>query len=90
MQTAFELFERFLKSVRAVDRASLDALRPQPNSIETKDYYEISIPRENLTASAPWRWIPTAVRRARQSRSVEGSRKKEPLAKNHGLLRKRR
>ncbi len=72
-----------------MDRASLDALRPQHNWFKTEDYYEISIPREKLTAPASW-GIPPAVRYARRSRGVEGSRKKELLAENHGLLRKRR
>lgn len=89
MQTACELLARFLKSARTVDRASLDALRPQPDSVQTEDYYEISIPGKKLTASAPGR-IPTAVRYARASRGVEGSRKKELLAENRGLLRRRR
>ena len=72
-----------------MDRASLDALRPQRNWFNTEDYYEISIPREKLATPASW-GIPPAVRYARRSRGVEGSRKKELLAESHGLLRKRR
>ena len=89
-QTALELLDWTLRGPRALDRASLDALRPQNNWFKTEDYYEISIPRERLTASTPGRIIPTAARYARRSRGVEGSRKKELLAENHGLLRKRR
>ena len=72
-----------------MDRASLDALRPQRNWFNTEDYYEISIPREKLATPTSW-GIPPAVRYARQSCGVEGSRKKELLAESHGLLRKRR
>jgi hypothetical protein len=72
-----------------MDRASLDALCPQRNWFNTEDYYEISIPREKLATSAS-RGIPSAVRFARHSRGVEGSRKKELLAESYGLLRKRR
>jgi hypothetical protein len=88
-QTALELLDWTLRGPRAGGRASLDALRPQRNWFKTEDYYEISIPRERLTATTPGR-IPTAVRHARNSRGVEGSRKKELLAENRGLLRKRR
>ena len=88
-QTAFELLDWTLRGSRAVDRASLDALRPQSNWFKTEDYYEISIPREKLTAPASW-GIPPAVRYARRSRGVEGSRKKELLAESNGLFRKRR
>ena len=88
-QTALELLDGTLRGPRSMDRASLDALRPQGNWFKTEDYYEISIPRERLTASAPGR-IPTAARYARRTRGVEGSRKKELLAENHGLLRERR
>jgi len=88
-QTALELLDWTFRGSRAVDRASRDALRPQGNWFKTEDYYEISIPREKLTAPASW-GIPPAVRYARRSRGVEGSRKKELLAKSNGLLRKRR
>ena len=88
-QTALGLLDWTLRGSRAADRASCDALRLQRNLFNTEDHYEISIPREKLTASAPWR-IPQAVRYARRSRGVESSRKKEHLAENHGLLRKRR
>ena len=88
-QTALELLDWTFRGSRAVDRASHDALRPQRNWFNTEDYYEISIPREKLATSASW-GIPTAVRYARRSRGLEGSRKKELLAKNHGLFRKRR
>ena len=88
-QTAVELLDWTFRGPRAVDRASHDALRPQRNWFNTEDYYEISIPREKLATSASW-GIPTAVRYARRSRGIEGSRKKELLAENHGLLRKRR
>lgn len=88
-QSALELFDWTLRGSRALDRASFDALRPQGNWFKTEDYYEISIPREKLTAPASW-GIPSAVRYARRSRGFEGSRKKELLAKSNGLLWKRR
>ena len=88
-QTARELIDWTFRGSRAMDRASLDALRPQRNWFNTEDYYEISIPREKLATPASW-GIPPAVRYARRSRGVEGSRKKELLAESHGLLRKRR
>jgi hypothetical protein len=88
-QTALELLDWTFRGPRAVDRASCDALRPQDNGFKTEDYYEISIPREKRATTAS-RWIPTAVRYARRSRAVEGSRKKELLAEDHGLLRRRR
>jgi hypothetical protein len=88
-QTALELLVWTLVGPRAADRASSDALHPKRNFVRSKDHYEISIPREKLTASAPER-TPQAVRYARRSRGVESSRKKEHLAENHGLLRKRR
>src|SRR3982751_4139708 len=66
-QTALELLDWTLRGSRAADRASLDALRPQLNWFNTEDHYEISIPRERLTASTPGR-IPQTVRRARGSR----------------------
>ncbi len=86
-QTALELLEWTFRGSRAMDCASLDALRPQRNWFNTEDYYEISISREKLAAPAP-QWTPTAVRYARHSRGVEGSRTKELLAENHGLLRR--
>ncbi len=86
-QTALELLDWTFRGPRTVDRASLDALRPNCNWFKTEDYYEISIPREKLATPASW-GFPTAVRYARRSRGVEGSRKKELLAENHGLLRK--
>ena len=51
-QTALELLDWTFRGLRAVDCASLDALRPQSNWFITEDYYEISIPREKLTASS--------------------------------------
>jgi hypothetical protein len=86
-QAALELFDWTLRGSRALDCASPDALRPHSNWFKTEDYYEISIPREKLTAPASW-GIPPAVRYARRSRRVEGSRKKELLAESNGLLRR--
>ena len=57
-QTALKLLDWTLWGWRAVDRASSDALRPQLNLVESEDYYEISIPWEKLTASAPGRSSP--------------------------------
>lgn len=87
--TAFELLDCTLWGSRAVDCASRDALRPQDNLFSNGDHYEISIPREKRATPASRR-IPTAVRLARRSRGIEGSRKKELMAENHGLLRRRR
>jgi hypothetical protein len=88
-QTALELIDWTFQGSRAMDRASLDALRPQRNWFNTEDHYENSIPREKLATSTSW-GIPPAVRYARRSRGIESSRKKELLAENYGLLRKRR
>ena len=60
-QTALELIDWTLRGSRALDRASFDALRPKGNWFKTEDYYEISIHREKLAASASRR-IPSAVR----------------------------
>jgi hypothetical protein len=86
-QNALELIPT-LRGQRAVDCASLDALRPQLHSVNNNNPYEISIPREKLAASAP-EWTPQAVRNARQLRAFAGSRKKEPLAENHRLFWRR-
>jgi hypothetical protein len=90
-QTALELLDWILRGPRAVDCAPnvFGALRPHINWFRTEDYYEISISRERLAAATPRR-IPKAVRWARRPRGIEGSRKKEPLAENHGPLRRRR
>ena len=50
-QTALELLDWTLRGSRALDCASLDALRTQGNWLKTEDYYEISIHREKLTAT---------------------------------------
>ena len=88
-QPALELLDRTFRGPRAVNRASLDALYPQYNWLNTGDHYEISIPRENFTSATSW-GIPQAVRSSRRTRGFEGSRKKELLAENHGPLRRRR
>jgi hypothetical protein len=56
-QSAGKLLERTLRSSRAADRASIDALRPFNNWVNLKDNHELSFIRKTLAPSA--RRVPT-------------------------------
>ena len=60
-QSACKLLERTLRSSRAADRASIDALRPFNNWVNLKDNHELSFIRKTLAPvarriSIPARW----------------------------------
>ena len=92
-QTAFELLERILRDRRAADRASMDALRPNHNSVNTKDpEYGISIIRERLAASAR-RLFPTQGGRRSPlpaKSNTQGAGQEVSLGQNHGLFLERK
>ena len=70
MQTAYERLEWTPRGSHSADRASIDALRPNYNSVNTEDHYGISIIREKFAASA-------------QRRSPTQERQQPPLSAKH-------
>jgi len=72
-QSACKLLERTLRSSRAADRASIDALRPFNNWVNLEDNHELSFIRETLAQFA--RRVPTKGRSpfARSKRERESS-----------------
>src|SRR6266581_3554831 len=74
-QSACKLFERTLSDSRAVDGASIDALRPFNNWFKLKDQHELLFIRETLAPSA--RGIPTQ----EQLRTLSGSAGRSENAK---------
>ena len=74
---------------RAVDRASLDALRPLNNWVNTKDHHELLSTGET---PAPWAWSVSTKGRSRAfSRATPvGSKAKNILATHRRIFWKRR
>ena len=87
-QTANKL--RTLRGLPAADGASFDALRPNENSVNLKDQYEISFIREKSAAFA--RRLPTKGRwsLALSAGDPKSASEKNVLAKNHSAFHQRK
>ena len=91
-QTAFERLGWTLRGSRAGERASIDALRPNYNSVNTEDLYGISIIREKFAAPTGRRRFPQKGRRSPvpAKRACEGTGKENVLAESHGIFHQRK
>jgi hypothetical protein len=92
MQPAYKLLEWTLRGPHVTDRASIDALRPNYNSVNTEDHYGISIIREEFAASARRR-LPTQERQQSPlpaKHSHEGAGQKIDLAADYVLFHERK
>jgi hypothetical protein len=87
-QTANKL--RTLRGLPAADGVSFDALRPNENSVNLKDQYEISFIREKSAAFA--RRFPTKGRwsLALSAGDPQSASEKIVLAKNHSVFHQRK
>ena len=92
MRTAFERLGWTPQGLRAVERASIDALRPNYNSVNTEDLYGISIIREKFPAPTGRRRFPQKGRRSPvpAKGACEGTGKENVLAESHGIFHQRK
>jgi len=78
-----------LRGSRAADGASIDALRPNYNSVNTEDLYGISIIRE-IAAPTRRRRFPTEGRRSSlpaENNNPQSAGSEIALGQNHGIFR---
>src|SRR4051812_1044642 len=86
-RTAYERLEGIFRDLRAADRASIDALRPNCNSVNTEDLYGISIIREGLAPWARWFFPPPERRSFLPAKIIsQGPGQEVVLGQNHGLF----
>ncbi len=92
MQTALERLGWTLRGSRAGERASIDALRPNYNSVNTEDLYGISIIREKFAAPTGRRRFPQKGRRSPvpAKGACEGTGKENVLAESDGIFHQRK
>ncbi len=90
-QSADKRLEWTFLGLRAAVRASHNALRPNHNSVNTEDHYDISIIREKFP-SPTWRRLPQKGRRSSlpAEHACQGAGQANALAENHGFLLARR
>ena len=87
-QSACKLLERTLPGLRAVDCASIDALRPFNNWVNLEDQYELLFTRETPAPFA--RRVPTIGRSSALPRNARETAQENIRAASRRILWKRR